>query len=560
MSNRMWGLVRNLVALTFSVACAVPVLAQVPPLPQPQNPPATQPAQQTAQQPAAPPVSRPIGVRTVGLEAGKLVRWTLRDAVMAALDKNVDIDIERENVRLAQFDIDSAKSVYDPLTTSFINYQAVKSPNAFVFSGTSANFVQRDTLTYNFGIQQLVERGGGNYAVNFNNFRTGSNTNNFSPQFSPNLSLQYTQPMWRNLRFDNNRRQIKIAKKALDLSDAVFRQRAIEIISRVQQAYWDLAVAIRDEEIQRDAVKLAETQLNNNQRQVEVGTLAPIDVVSAATQLESRRLQVFQAMNAVAQAENQLKTLTVESPSADLWSAQIVPVEPFEVQQIALPLPDALKLAFSNRPELKQYSLQKEMNEVDVDYYKNALKPQIDLVVNYSTQGLGGTPREGVPPGAIFPGFVGGYGTALQNLFKNEFRTWSVGINFSLPLRNRAAKAGLGKALEADRRLDLQTRGQMQSIEVEVRNAVQSVETAKMRIEASAAARDYAQQQLDGETKRFQAGLSSTFLILTRQNDLVQARGAEQRALADYNKAVAELQRAISTTLSSNNIEVKSQK
>lgn len=560
MSNRMWGLVRNLVALTFSVACAAPVLAQVPPLPQPQNPPATQPAQQTAQQPAAPPVSRPIGVRTVGLEAGKLVRWTLRDAVMAALDKNVDIDIERENVRLAQFDIDSAKSVYDPLTTSFINYQAVKSPNAFVFSGTSANFVQRDTLTYNFGIQQLVERGGGNYAVNFNNFRTGSNTNNFSPQFSPNLSLQYTQPMWRNLRFDNNRRQIKIAKKALDLSDAVFRQRAIEIISRVQQAYWDLAVAIRDEEIQRDAVKLAETQLNNNQRQVEVGTLAPIDVVSAATQLESRRLQVFQAMNAVAQAENQLKTLTVESPSADLWSAQIVPVEPFEVQQIALPLPDALKLAFSNRPELKQYSLQKEMNEVDVDYYKNALKPQIDLVVNYSTQGLGGTPREGVPPGAIFPGFVGGYGTALQNLFKNEFRTWSVGINFSLPLRNRAAKAGLGKALEADRRLDLQTRGQMQSIEVEVRNAVQSVETAKMRIEASAAARDYAQQQLDGETKRFQAGLSSTFLILTRQNDLVQARGAEQRALADYNKAVAELQRAISTTLSSNNIEVKSQK
>jgi HAE1 family hydrophobic/amphiphilic exporter-1 len=556
----MWGLVRNLVALTFSVACAATVLAQVPPLPQPQNPPATQPAQQTAQQPAAPPVSRPIGVRTVGLEAGKLVRWTLRDAVMAALDKNVDIDIERENVRLAQFDIDSARSVYDPLTTSFINYQAVKSPNAFVFSGTTSNFVQRDTLTYNFGMQQLVERGGGNYSINFNNTRTGSNTNNFSPQFSPNLALQYVQPLWRNLKFDNNRRQIKIAKKALDLSDAVFRQRAIEIISRVQQAYWDLAVAIRDEEIQRDAVKLAETQLNNNQRQVEVGTLAPIDVVSAATQLESRRLQVFQAMNAVAQAENQLKTLTVDSPAADLWSAQIVPVEPFEVQQIALPLTDALKLAFSNRPELKQYSLQKEMNEVDVDYYRNALKPQIDLVLNYNIQGLGGTPREGVPAGVIFPEFVGGYGTSLKELFKNEFRTWSVGISFSLPLRNRAAKAGLGKALEADRRLDLQTRGQMQSIEVEVRNAVQSVETAKMRIEASAAARDYAQQQLDGETKRFQAGLSSTFLILTRQNDLVQARGAEQRALADYNKAVAELQRAISTTLSSNNIEVKSQK
>jgi HAE1 family hydrophobic/amphiphilic exporter-1 len=154
--------------------------------------------------------------------------------------------------------------------------------------------------------------------------------------------------------------------------------------------------------------------------------------------------------------------------------------------------------------------------------------------------------------------FIGGYGTALSNLFKNDFRTWSVGVQFTFPLRNRTAKANLGKALEQERQIDLQNRRLLQNIEVQVRNAVQSVEIAKMRIDAARANRDYAQQQLDGEEKRFQAGLTSTFFVLQRQNELSQARFNEIRALTDYNISVAQLQRVISTTLSSNNIEVKS--
>ncbi len=542
MSNSLGRFAHKFAGLTLCFACAVPVTAQVP---------------AAASQAQPPPRSQPIAERTVGLEPGKVLRWTLRDAVIAALEKNVDIDIERENVRLAQFDIDGARGAYDHITSSNISYQDLKSPNAFLFSGTAQNFVTRDTMTYNFGISQAVEKGGGTYAVTFNNGRVGSNTQNFTPQFNPNLGIQYTQPLFRNLKFDNNRRQIRIAKKRLDLSDAVFRQRAISIISSVQQAYWDLALAMRDEEIQRDAVKLADTQLNNNQRQVEVGTLAPIDVVSAAAQVETRRQQVFQAMNSVAQAENGLKALTVDGVNSDIWSAQIIPVEPFEIQQVMMPLPDALKLAFENRLELRQYSLQKDINQIDIDFFKNQLKPQIDLVGGYNMVGLGGTPRPGVPPGQIFPQFVGSYGTALKELFKNEFRTWSVGVQFNFPLQNRVAKANYGRALETDKRIDLQTRAQMQNIEHEVRNAVQSLETAKMRIGASRAAREYAQQQLDGETKKFSAGMSTTFLILTRQNELAQARGTEQRALADYNKAVAELQRVISTTLASNSIDIK---
>lgn len=505
------------------------------------------------------PVARPIPQRTVGLEAGNVVRWTLRDAIISALEKNVDIELERENVRLAGYDIVSAKGFYDFNTGASFLYESAKRPNTFPFSGTTDNFTLNDTTTFNFTAFKNIEKYGSRVDASFSNRRVANNVNLFSPQYSPVLTVNLTQPLMRNYKIDTTRRQISINKKRLDLSDAQFRQRAIEIISRVQQAYWDLAFAIRDEEIQRQSVELAATQLSNNQRQVEVGTLAPIDVVSAATQLESRRQQVFVAMNVVAQAENALKNLTVDGPQDPLWKSQIVPVEAFEIKPVALPLADAVRLAQENRPEVRQLFLQKEINKIDVDFFRNQAKPQVDFIASYGTLGLGGSPRTTTGPVQPFPEFVGGYGTALKNMFKNDFRTWSVGLQFNFPLRNTTAKANLARAIETDKQIELQNRRLLQNIELEVRNAVQSVETAKMRIEAAKAAREYAEQQYEGEKKKFSAGLSTTFFILQRQTEMSQAQGVELRALADYNKSVAELQRVIATTLSSNNIEIKSE-
>lgn len=505
------------------------------------------------------PVARPIPQRTVGLEAGNVVRWTLRDAIISALEKNVDIELERENVRLAGYDIVAAKGFYDFNTGASFLYESAKRPNTFPFSGTTDNFTLNDTTTFNFTAFKNIEKYGSRVDASFSNRRVANNVNLFSPQYSPVLTVNLTQPLMRNYKIDTTRRQISINKKRLDLSDAQFRQRAIEIISRVQQAYWDLAFAIRDEEIQRQSVELAATQLSNNQRQVEVGTLAPIDVVSAATQLESRRQQVFVAMNVVAQAENALKNLTVDGPQDPLWKSQIVPVEAFEIKPVALPLADAVRLAQENRPEVRQLFLQKEINKIDVDFFRNQAKPQVDFIASYGTLGLGGSPRTTTGPVQPFPEFVGGYGTALKNMFKNDFRTWSVGLQFNFPLRNTTAKANLARAIETDKQIELQNRRLLQNIELEVRNAVQSVETAKMRIEAAKAAREYAEQQYEGEKKKFSAGLSTTFFILQRQTEMSQAQGVELRALADYNKSVAELQRVIATTLSSNNIEIKSE-
>jgi HAE1 family hydrophobic/amphiphilic exporter-1 len=554
-------------------------------------------------------VARPIPQRTVGLTPGKVVKWYLRDAIEAALQKNIDIELERENVRMMQYDIIAAQGFYDPTATSRILYNSLGRATALRDQGLDGgNTITNKFYTYNFGLTKNLEKGGGFLQADFINNRSASNTSQLSTEYTPTLFFQFNQPLFRDYKIDQGRRNIKVAKKRLDLTDAQFRQRVIQIISDVTQAYWNLSLAIKNEIVQRESVGLAETFLNNTKRQAEVGTLAPVEVVSAASALESRRQSVFQAMNNVGIAENALKNLTASGETDELWSSLIEPLESFEVKSTSVPVEDAIKLAHENRPEIRQQTLTKEINKIDIDFSRNQAKPQIDLIASYRTDGLGGTPgiTTGTAPNCgnptfLIPGddssrvcnsivpvrdasgnfvpvvqsvpfnpavpftrtaqiddqFVGGYGTALGNLFKNQFRTWSVGVQISLPLRNRTAKANLGKFLEQDRQIDLQTRQLMQRIEVEVRNAVQAVETAKMRIDAAEAATKYARQQLEGEEKKFAAGLQPAYFVLERQNQLSVAQISELQAKADYNIAIANLQRVMSTTLSTNSIELK---
>src|SRR5262245_18963480 len=551
-------------------------------------------------------VARPIPQRTVGLEPGKIVTWTLRDAILAAYEKNVDIELEKENVRMIQYDLIAAQGFYDPTVTSTTLYNSFGRATAQRDQGLQqGNTLTSKSLGYNFGATKNLERWGGILQADFFNTRVSSNQSALNTEYRPAFSLQFTQPLFKGFGIDQARRQIRVTKRRLDLTDAQFRAKLIDIILQVQQAYWNLSQAIKNEEVQRDSVKLAETFLNKVKRQVDVGTQAPIEAVSAAADLEQRRQAVFLAMNQVGQAENALKNLTASGEKDELWSSAIDPVESFDIKQpITIPVADAIKLAHENRPEIRLASLSKEINKIEIDFARNQAKPQINLIGSYRTDGLGGSaPAINTPncppiavrgpdgqqlqpvcatlglrqdaPGVFTPAafdlktpvfttqppiadqFVGGYGTALGNMFKNQFRTWSVGVEVSLPLRNRTAKAQLGRALEVDRQLDLQTRALMQNIEVEVRNAVQAVEMAKMRIDAAEAGTKYARQQLEGEQKKFEAGLQAVFFVLQRQNQLSVALVNELQAKADYNIAVANLHRVMSTTLSNNSIEIK---
>jgi HAE1 family hydrophobic/amphiphilic exporter-1 len=545
-------------------------------------------------------IRNPQSDNRVGVDAGKKVNLTLRDAMLMALENNRDIEVEKLNVQLNEFDVRAAYGAYDPLLTTGLFYNRQTTPVASVLAGGENGRLTTDGLSSSTSLTQRIMRQGGVFQGSFDNKRDSTQNlfNAINPQYTTNLNFSFTQPLLKNRQNDLARRQIKLAKKRLDISDSQFRQRAIEIIAQVQRAYWDLVFARRDREIKRESVELAETQLKHNERLVEAGTLAPADIIAARVELERRNDEAEAALDAIQRAENALKSLLLQPSNSELWQAELLPVEMPQVDASAsLPLEDAVKLARANRPEMQQFKIRGELNRIDTDFFRDQTKPQVDLVVAYGTVGVAGSERSEtnffqasnellyrninnvidrvnllspanlprLPPliasagGGGVPDFLrGGYGQSLFNLFKNEFRVWRFGVNVSLPLRNRTALANLGRSLAEGRQIETQQQRLTQQIEVEVRNALQAVETARKRVEAAKNSRANAELQYASEQRKFDAGQSTNFFVLDRQNALSAARGRELRALTDYTKAVAELQRALSTTLSSNSVEIQS--
>ena len=525
----------------------------------------------------------------VGVDKAKRISLTLRDALTMALENNRDIEVERLNVQMTDFDLAASRGFYDPALTASIFYDRRNTPVANPLAGGQNGGLLTDNVTGNMSLSQRLQNQGGLLQATFNNDRATTQNvfNAINPQFTSSLNISYTQPLWRNRVTDQGRRQILINKKKLDISDAQFRQRAIEIISQVQRAYWDLVFARRDYEIKSESVDLARTQLKHNERLVEAGSLAPADIISARVELERRNDESEATIDAIQRAENSLKSLMLQPVNSEEWQSELVPVETPQIDSTSqMPLPDAVRLAFQNRPEMEQYRLKGELNKIDLDFFRNQTKPQIDFVVNYGTVGVAGDPRReanfftqsnllltqrvndlsrlaGLPllpvnDATPLPAFIiGGNGQSLANLFKNDFRTWRVGLNINLPIRNRTALAQLGRAAAEGKQIDVQKQKLEQNIEVEVRNALQAVETSRRRVEAARNSRINAELQYQSEERKFDAGQSTNFFVLDRQNALSAARGRELKALTDYTKAVAELQRVMSTTLSSNNVSVK---
>jgi HAE1 family hydrophobic/amphiphilic exporter-1 len=532
------------------------------------TPTATTPASQEPNpitQPLA--LSPEIGNERVGVDQNNKQSLALQDAIAMALQNNLDIEAFRQGVQISQYSLFSSRGVYDLTSGANVNYRSQTFPVTSIFQGGNANasLTQR-TYTYNFFTNKQVERTGGFYEVDFNNGRTttSSTASTLPTQYNPTLTFQITQPLMRNFKIDANRRAIQIAKKQLDLSDSQFRQRVIEIINSVQRAYWDLVFAIRNEQIARETVELTRTQLSNNQKQVEAGTLAPIELRSTEAALEARKGDVIVALQAITTAENTIKGLLMKDPNDKFWNSVLLPTDEPTLNPPQFNLEEATGQALKNRPELEQLRLQAQQNDIDLKYFENQLKPQIDLVASYGNTGVAGTAStilgsNGIPLGVNVPDrFQGGYFRSLGNLFSQDFKTYQVGVTISFPWKNTTAKGNIGRVLAQGRQLDARQRQQVEGIQVDVRNALQAVLTAKQSFEAQRASRIAAEAQLQGEVEKFRAGLSTNFFVLQRQTDLSVAKGNEIRALTNYNKALADLQRVTGMTLVSNNVQVTS--
>jgi HAE1 family hydrophobic/amphiphilic exporter-1 len=528
----------------------------------------------------------------VGIAPGAAHPLTLEDAIRLTLEQNNDVAVARIESLSARQDIRIAEGIFDPRLVPALSYQRATTPTVSTVGGGINGQLRTNQLA---GTLQLNGRtwGGGRFTTDFNSsrFETSSLVSRLNPQFPSLFGVSYAQPLFRGRAIDVERRQILISRAAADLTDSQLSQVVMDQITFVEQAYWDLVFAVRNLEVQTAALSQAQSQVASNERQASGGTLAPIDVVEAQTQVANFRQSVASAQQTLTQAENRLKSLMLTNRQADLWNQALQPTEPADRQVPALPLGEAVTLALERRPELSTITNASAQNEIDRRYFEDLAKPQVNLVGSYTLSGLaGGTaaivtnPTAGAsadaalrarlnelsilaglsaldtptttPGGTVPPFLVGSYSSSLSNLFDARYPTALVQMQIELPLANTAARASLARTRLATDRIMRQRSQLEQAIEAEVRNALQAVESSQLRLEAASSARRNAQEQYESERRRFDSGLSTVFLVLERQTALVTAQGQELRARADLNQAAALLDRSVGGTLERHGVQM----
>jgi HAE1 family hydrophobic/amphiphilic exporter-1 len=569
--------------------------AQGVPTPQPAPTEPNFPQTTPQEVPALPDLTR------VGIMASNVLPMSLNDAIRKALQNNNDIEVARDDVRFAEQQLLSLRGFYEPVFSITPQFIQNVTPQQSSLGGSGSSGKTTSTI-FNFSpaLTKTFETGGGTYTLSFANSHTNT-SNSFSiinPYYSSNLSLTVNQPLLRNRSIDATRRSIRIQKKAIEQSDSDFRARTIQIISQVQAAYWNLVFALRNQQNQLDSLNLARQNMRNIEVQISAGVKAPLDRAQVLTDIASRETLLFTAAQGVTTAENSLKQLMLRDPAAPEWSAQLTPTDEPALDLTPVDLKAALDDAHKNRPELHRLDLQKQINAIDIQYFNNQKLPQVDIQSTVAATGLAGDALK-VPAGTQVPlilgnpntnadafllsqiraiqtgaglpttsvplvpatgapiDLIGGYGKDLRNLAGFSTRNITVGVAISLPIHNRTAEANLAGAQIQKEQLEASYRSQDQAVEMDVRNAAQSVDTAQKRLVASKLARESAEQQLAGEQKLYDVGRSTTFFLLQRQNELTAARTNELQSQTDYNKALADLQRATASTLRVNNVVVE---
>jgi len=527
----------------------------------------------------------------VGIEAGT-EPLDLQRAIEMALENNPEIVVARLGAASADFQLAAARGAYDPRITSNSFAEHVVSPVASIIGGGANGRLTQDTVTGNAGLDGLTPLGGGSYRVDFSSTRFKSDNQfvTLNPQFPTTFRLSYAQPLGRGFTFDAPRREIEVSRRTQTLSLASFRQVALDVVTRVEQAYWNFVFARRNLEIQQEALDQARAQVASNRRMADAGVLAPIGVVEAETQAATFEQAVYTAQEALARAENALKQQILPDRSSPLWQRALVPMTTAgSAPGLSEPsVQDAVQRALANRPEILQQEASAEIADVNVRYFRDQTRPQIDLVGTYAVSGLAGeeisrgpnpitagtlvlqervnqlSASAGLPPlpppstgGGIQDFLLGGYGQSLRTLTGGNFPTARVDLRLQLPLRNRTAEANLAVARIEQQRVRAQRTQVEQAIESQVRDALQAVRSTRGRLAAAAAARASAQEQYESEQRQFEAGTSTVFLVLQRQTAFVTAQAREIFAETDLQNAVTFLANAMGDNLDRWNIRLQ---
>jgi len=514
------------------------------------------------------------------------IRLTLDTALEMALKNNLAIEVERAQMDMAVQALKGAKGAFDTVTLWQPSVSDMTTPTTNTLFAPDGKLKDK-AVNWNMGVRQKTPWNGVSLNVAFDNSRQ-TTTNAFTalnPYYSTRLSANVSAPLWRGRRIDRERAEIRIRSKAVDQSRADFETRVVEVITVAQSAYWDLAASREDATVAEMGVKLAQEQLDRTKRAIEAGTLAPVELAASEAEFQRRIDTYVTAVGTVTVAENALKSVIAPGRGDEIWNKRVVPAE-----TRPLDVPDAdvvagMTSALTKRPELRSLELQKAQAEVQKSLASDGTKPTVSLTGTYSVAGLAGAQSTKANPiGAIFgsitervntlsqiqglpvlpsssggglpPSLVGGYGSSISNLFSGDYPTLQAGLLIEWNPRNRTAEAALAQAGLVERRLNLARRQIEQAIEAEVRNSMQGLTTARQRIQAANASERAAQEKLESEIRLFQTGESTNFLVLTRQNELIDSKRRAVTATLLLNRAVALAQKAIGTALTAHSIRL----
>lgn len=494
---------------------------------------------------------------------GTAVPLSLKDVTKLALQNNLTIAIQDTNELASQEKIKQVYGDYDPKLTAQLSVNSRKNANTNLSQASTGSFTKMDTAQWNFTFSQPIKTGG-SIDASWNSQRSDNNTtfSLFTPQYSSSMTVTFNQPLWRNFRIDSTRANIKVYNLDLKNTDSVFKQRVTETISNIQSQYWDLVRAIENYEIRRNSVRLVQVTLRDNRRKVEVGTAAPIQVTDAEANVASREVELIEAEETILSQENALRALISSDRKSEIWSQVIVPTDKPDFKAYAVELETAINTALVNRPELEQSDISLRKLDINKKLTENNRKWQFDLQASFGSNGTAGpqsvtrSPLTGVLSNSIPPALVGGIGNAYKTIFTEGFTNWSVGFQVQIPVRHRSIDAQLAQQ-NIQRQQELMKRRQTeQDIQVDVRNAVQQLETRRKQVETAGVAKRLAKERLDGEEKRFQAGLSENYLVLQRQNELATQEYQELSAKINYKKSILNLQKALYTLIESSDFEI----
>ncbi|HEV3091137.1 MAG TPA: TolC family protein [Candidatus Cybelea sp.] len=541
------------------------------------------------------PAAEPSPPGLVGVTERPFVPISLQDAVAMSLLRNPNLAITAGNVRIARFNVVSAKSPFDVqlhLQPSS-SYQVLPPQNIF-FAGPGIGGLY---LCQPLGIGQpypCTVQGPGNiithqyqvaggiqgqsvngtlYSAGITRTRTYNNLiiNLFSPYYQSSLNLGLDQPLMRNFGMNEAKHDYKLAILTADTSEAQALVDVSSTLEQVEDSYWDLVASWRNVAIAEDALKEAIAQQRTVVRLAKQGAAPPVTAVEVQTQVSNFQSDVFSALQEVAEIQNQLKSQLVTGSQDPIWGANLVPSSP--VQELPSPgdLAQIVAQAQTNRPEVRVVRNQRRAADLDRAYAKNQLLPQADFQVQYQSNGFAGQlapiPQfEQSECSAIIPTGIcptpppetqGKMGKATGNMWAWRYPTFNVALIFSVPLQNLTARSLMHSAQQEQAQAEISMQQLDQRIGAESRNALQAFEASLSRLYAARTSRESAESVYASEVRRFNAGESTTFLVLQRQTELAQARGRELQAQTDLNKSVVELQRVEGTILSANDVDLK---